>query len=68
MMAIDEDDYTNYPAAKFYRKKEIINYFNEDWEIISYKENNLPSFEGAHVDCVKDHFHRFGYILARRVK
>ena len=68
MMAIDEDDYTNYPAAKFYRKKEIINYFNEDWEIISYKENNLPSFEGAHVDCVKDHFHRFGYLLARRIK
>ncbi len=68
MMAIDENDYLNYPASKFYRKKEIVKYFDENWEIISYKENNSPTFEGAHVDCVKDHFHRFGYILARRRK
>ncbi len=68
MMAIDENDYLTYPASKFYRKKEIIGYFDENWEIISYKENNNPTFEGAHVDCVKDHFHRFGYILARRKK
>lgn len=68
MMAIDENDYLTYPASKFYRKKEIVKYFDENWEIISYKENNSPTFEGAHVDCVKDHFHRFGYILARRRK
>lgn len=68
MMAIDENDYLTYPASKFYRKKEIVKYFDENWEIISYKENNSPTFEGAHVDCVKDHFHRFGYILARRKK
>lgn len=66
MMAIDEDDYLTYPPSKFYRKKEIAKYFDENWEIISYRENNKPTFEGAHVDCVKDHFHRFGYILARR--
>ncbi len=68
MMAIDEDDYEKYPKEKFYRKGEIINYFDQNWEIISYRENNHPSFEAAHVDCVKDHFHRFGYILARRIK
>lgn len=68
MMAIDEDDYITYPSSKFYRKKEILNYFDNSWEIISFRENNNPSFEGAHVDCVKDHFHRFGYILARRLK
>ena len=68
MMAIDENDYINYPLNKFYRKGEIINYFDENWEIISLKENNYPSFEGAHVDCIKDHFHRFGYLLARRCK
>lgn len=68
MMAIDENDYINYPLNKFYRKGEIINYFNDNWEIISLKENNYPSFEGAHVDCVKDHFHRFGYLLAKRCK
>lgn len=68
MMAIDENDYNTYPSEKFYRKKEILNYFDDSWEIISYRENNNPSFEGAHVDCVKDHFHRFGYILAKKVK
>lgn len=68
MMAIDEDDYNNYPKEKFYRKGEILKYFDEDWEIISIKENSYPSFEGAHVDCVRDHFHRFGYVMARRIK
>lgn len=68
MMAIDENDYIAYPSSKFYRKNEIIKYFDKNWKIISYRENNKPSFEGAHVDCVKDHFHRFGYILARRIK
>lgn len=68
MMAIDEKDYQLYPSEKFYRKGEIINYFDDAWKIISYRENNFPSFEGAHVDCVKDHFHRFGYILAKKVK
>lgn len=67
MMAIDEKDYITYPQSKFYRKGEIITYFGDNWNIISYRENNLPSFEGAHVDCVKDHFHRFGYILAQKV-
>ncbi len=68
MMAIDENDYEKYPTEKFYRKNEIARYFDKNWEIISYRENNNPSFEGAHVDCVRDHFHRFGYIFARRVK
>ena len=68
MMAIEDGDYTLYPKEKFYRKGEILKYFDNNWKIISCKENNLPSFEGAHVDCVKDHFHRFGYLLAKRIK
>ncbi len=68
MMAIDENDYIKYPTSKFYRKGEIKKYFDENWEILSLRENNTPTFEGAHVDCVVDHFHRFGYILARRIK
>lgn len=68
MMAIDEKDYENYPKEKFYRKGEIKKYFDDNWEIVSYRENNKPSFEGAHVDCVKDHFHKFGYILAKKVR
>lgn len=68
MMAIDENDYEAYPSNKFYRKNEILNYFDNDWEIVSFRENHNPSFESAHVDCVKDHFHRFGYILAKKNK
>jgi hypothetical protein len=68
MMAIDESDFEKYPKEKFYRKKEILNYFDDNWRIISFRENHNPTFEGAHVDCVKDHFHRFGYILAKKVK
>jgi hypothetical protein len=68
MMAIDENDYEKYPKEKFFRKGEILNYFDDNWEIISIRENNGPTFEGAHVDCVKDNFHRFGYLLARRLK
>lgn len=68
MMAIDESDYEKYPETKFFRKKEILNYFGDNFEIISLKENDKISFEGAHVDCVVDHFHRFGYIFARRTK
>ena len=68
MMAIDEIDLNKYPSEKFYRKNEILGYFDNSFEIISFKENHNPTFEGAHVDCAEDHFHRFGYILARRVK
>ncbi|MDD4795856.1 MAG: hypothetical protein PHG03_04810 [Bacilli bacterium] len=67
MMAIDEDDYEKYPSSKFYRKNEILDFFDSDWEIISFRENHNPTFEGAHVDCVYDHFHRFGYLLAKRI-
>lgn len=68
MMAIDENNYEKYSKYKFYRKGEIVNYFDNNWQILFNKENNNPTFEGAHVDCVKDHFHRFGYVLAKRYK
>ena len=68
MMAIDENDFINYSPEKFFRKNEIKNFFDSNWEILYLRENNFISFEKAHVDCVKDHFHRFGYVLARRKK
>lgn len=68
MMAIDENNYELYPKEKFYRKGEILNYFDDNWQILYHRENNNPTFEGAHVDCPRDHFHRFGYILVRRIK
>lgn len=45
MMAIDKKDEINFPREKFYRKNEIINYFDSNWEIISFRENHSPSFE-----------------------
>ena len=68
MMAIDENDYANFPESKFFRKGQIRDMLGDCFEMISIRENSYPSFEGAHVDCVKDHFHRFGYVYARRLK
>lgn len=68
MMAIQDNDYELYDRNKFLRSKEIKNYFNDAWKILHIKEYQKPSFEGAHVDCVVDHFHRFGYVLAERKK
>ena len=67
MMAIDEQDFETYPSEKFFRKGEIIDYFDKNWKIISHIENNYASFERAHVDCVKNHFHRFGYIFVKKL-
>ncbi len=66
MMATEESDYKQYPANKFYRAGEIIKYFRKNWKIIYVRENSKPTFEGAHVDRVVDHFHKFGYILAKK--
>lgn len=68
MMAIEALDYKQYPANKFFRMGEMIRYFGKTWKVIHVRENLQPSFEGAHVDRVIDHFHKFGYILARRIK
>lgn len=68
ILAIDENDYKKYPKEKYFRKGEILNYFGDNWDIISIRENDKPTFEEAHVDNVKDHFVRYGYVLARRVK
>ena len=46
MMAIDEKDFINYPSEKFYRKDEILKYFDNNWEIISFRENHSPTFAG----------------------
>jgi len=68
MIAIEDSDYGKYSANKFYRTGEMAKYFGKEWEIIHVRKNSKPTFEGAHVDCVIDHFHRFGYILAKKVK
>lgn len=67
MMAIDENDYQTFPENKYLRKGDMAKYFNiSDWDIISFRENNLPSFEHAHTEHPYHHYHRFGYILAQK--
>ncbi len=68
MMALDEQDYEKYPDYKFFRNGEALKYLDEDWEIISYYEQKKPVFEAGHVVTTEDHFHRFGYLMAKRLK
>lgn len=63
-----EDTHT-WKSEHFFRTGQIKQYFScEKWEIIYVKEMRKPVFEAAHIDRPEDHFHRFGYILAKRVK
>ena len=62
------EDSHHWKSTHFFRTGEIKKYFLDDWEIISLKEMKNPIFEAAHIDRPEDHFHRFGYILVRRIK
>ena len=62
MMALEEEDYEKYPEYKFFRNGQ-----GKEFEIISYRELKKPVFEAGHVVTTEDHFHRFGYLLARKV-
>lgn len=66
MMALEEEDYINYPDYKFFRNGEAKSYFGNDWEILSYYEQKKPVFEAAHVITTYDHFHRFGFLMVQR--
>ena len=68
MMAIDENDFEKYPNYKFFRNGEALKFLGKDWEILSYYEQKNPVFEAGHVVTTEDHFHRFGYLLAKRIK
>lgn len=68
MMALDENDYEQYPNYKFFRNGEAKKFLGDGWEILSYYELKKPVFEAGHVVTTYDHFHRFGYLLARKVK
>ncbi len=68
MIATEDADYEQYSKNKFYRTGEMAKYFDKNWKIIFIRENSQPTFEGAHVDRVTDHFHKFGYILAKKIK
>lgn len=61
-----EDDHT-WKAPHFLRTGQMRSFFPpKDWVILYCREARRPLFEAAHVDRPQDHYHRFGYILARR--
>lgn len=60
------EDSHDWKSDHFFRTGEIKKWFCDDWSIIHIKEMKKPVFESAHIDRPEDHFHRFGYILARR--
>ena len=62
------EDSHEWKAKHFFRKNQIKEYFTDNWEINHIYEMNKPVFEAAHVDRASDHFHRFGYILAKKIK
>ena len=67
MLAIDETDYTLYPVNKYLRKGQMIQFFDsEHWGVLHIRENDAPSFEYAHTEHPYHHYHRFGYILAKK--
>lgn len=63
-----EDRHT-WKTEHYFRSGEIKRYFESDeWAIQYSYEQKKPIFEVAHVDRPEDHFHRFGYILAKRLE
>lgn len=59
-------DIHEWKSELFFRKGQIKEYFDDTWEIFYIYEMSKPVFEFAHIDRNEDHFHRFGYILARK--
>jgi hypothetical protein len=61
-----EDSHT-WKAPHFLRTGQMRAFFSPaDWSVVYCWEARRPQFEAAHVDRPQDHYHRFGYILARR--
>lgn len=65
-LALNENDYINYPKEQYFRKDEMKKYFDDSWEIIIFKEFNLKSKDEAHPLNENDHYHLAGHIFARK--
>ena len=62
-----QDDHT-FKSELFLRTGQVKSFFsNSHWEIKHCYEQKTPDFEAAHIDRPEDHFHRFGFIFARRL-
>ena len=63
----DKDtDYINYPKNKYLRHHEMINYFDDSWEIIYITEHNYKSIDYGHPYNKEDHHHTIGSIFAKK--
>lgn len=62
------EDSHHWKAEQFLRSGQIREFLQDDWEICYNLEMKKPVFEAAHIDRPEDHFHRFGYVLARKIK
>lgn len=61
------EDSHEWKSELFFRTGTIKTFFDINWEIVHLYEMRKPVFEAAHIDRPEDHFHRFGYILARKI-
>ena len=62
------EDCHEWRPAHYLRRGDAHKYIDKaDWKIIHIYEMSRPIFEAAHVDRPEDHFHRFGYVLAKRI-
>lgn len=67
LLAIDEDDYENYPLNSYPRIGEVPTYFDKsNWEIILVKERFKIRKENGHFGNPEEHYHKYGYIHARK--
>ena len=66
-IAKNEKDLITYPKNRYFRKNEMVKYFNrENWEIINIIEFDKHTGHKAHPYHNEDHTHRVGHIFARR--
>ncbi len=63
------EDCHAWKAPHFLRTGQMRDHFRQkSWCIMYCREARRPLFEEAHVDRPQDHYHRFGYVLAVKVR
>ncbi len=65
-IAENEKDYINYPKEQYFRRDEMIKYFDASWEIISIRENYKTSHDNGHPNNEINHQHLVGHIFAKK--
>lgn len=66
LLAERENVYINYPKNSYFRKVKMKNYFDNPWEILNIKENNLPVLDVPHLYNDIKHNHLIGVVLVKK--